>query len=201
MIVIGNYLKRILILITFILFSSLSYGQNNEEIFIGNKNAKIEIKIYSSFTCPHCANFHKNIYPKLIKEYASKDLIKITFNDFPLDIAALNASKIVRCSSKESSILLIDEIYKNQNSWSAGDKIEEINKKLFLIANKFNLSNEKLLNCLKDEKLEEKILNDRINGQKKYSINSTPTIIINEKKFEGNPTFENLSKEISRILK
>ncbi len=201
MIVLGNYLKRILILITFILFSSLSYGQNNEEIFIGNKNAKIEIKIYSSFTCPHCANFHKNIYPKLIKEYASKDLIKITFNDFPLDIAALNASKIVRCSSKESSILLIDEIYKNQNSWSAGDKIEEINKKLFLIANKFNLSNEKLLNCLKDEKLEEKILNDRINGQKKYSINSTPTIIINEKKFEGNPTFENLSKEISRILK
>ena len=201
MIVIDNYLKRILILITFILFSSLSYGQNNEEIFIGNKNAKIEIKIYSSFTCPHCANFHKNIYPKLIKEYASKDLIKITFNDFPLDIAALNASKIVRCSSKESSILLIDEIYKNQNSWSAGDKIEEINKKLFLIANKFNLSNEKLLNCLKDEKLEEKILNDRINGQKKYSINSTPTIIINEKKFEGNPTFENLSKEISRILK
>ena len=157
MIVIGNYLKRILILITFILFSSLSYGQNNEEIFIGNKNAKIEIKIYSSFTCPHCANFHKNIYPKLIKEYASKDLIKITFNDFPLDIAALNASKIVRCSSKESSILLIDEIYKNQNSWSAGDKIEEINKKLFLIANKFNLYNEKLLNCLKDEKLEEKI--------------------------------------------
>ena len=201
MAVLGNYLKRILILITFILFSSLSYGQNNEEIFIGNKNAKIEIKIYSSFTCPHCANFHKNIYPKLIKEYASKDLIKITFNDFPLDIAALNASKIVRCSSKESSILLIDEIYKNQNSWSAGDKIEEINKKLFLIANKFNLSNEKLLNCLKDEKLEEKILNDRINGQKKYSINSTPTIIINEKKFEGNPTFENLSKEISRILK
>ncbi|MEY4343558.1 MAG: hypothetical protein RI970_251, partial [Pseudomonadota bacterium] len=134
-------------------------------------------------------------------EYASKDLIKISFIDFPLDIAALNAAKIVRCSTKESSILLIDEIYKNQNAWSAGDKIQEINKKLFLIAKKFNLSDEKLSNCLKDQKLEEKILNDRIDGQKKYSINSTPTIIINEKKFEGNPTFENLSKEISKILK
>lgn len=201
MTVINNYLKKVLIVISFTLFCSLSYGQNNEEIFIGNKNAKIEIKIYSSYTCPHCANFHKNVYPKLFKEYASKDLIKISFIDFPLDIAALNASKIVRCSTKESSILLIDEIYKNQNSWSSGDKIEEINKKLILLANKFNLSNEKLLKCLKDEKLEEKILNDRINGQKKYSINSTPTIIINEKKFEGNPTFENLSKEISRILK
>ena len=63
------------------------------------------------------------------------------------------------------------------------------------------MSDEKLLNCLKDQKLEEKILNDRIDGQKKYSINSTPTIVINEKKFEGNPTFENLSKEISKILK
>jgi protein-disulfide isomerase len=183
------------------LFSSFSYSQNNDEIFIGNKNAKVEIKIYSSFTCPHCANFHKNTYSKLVKEYASKDLIKITFIDFPLDIAALNAAKIVRCSTKESSILLIDEIYKNQNVWSAGDKIQEINKKLFLIANKFNLSDEKLSRCLKDQKLEEKILNDRIDGQKKYFINSTPTIVINEKKFEGNLTFENLSKEISKILK
>jgi protein-disulfide isomerase len=121
--------------------------------------------------------------------------------DFPLDIAALNASKIVRCSTKESSILLIDEIYKNQNNWSARDKIQEINKKLFLIANKFNLSNEKLSSCLQDQKLEDKILNDRIDGQKKYSINSTPTIVINEKKFEGNATFENLSKEISKKLK
>jgi protein-disulfide isomerase len=127
--------------------------------------------------------------------------MQVSFIDFPLDIAALNAAKIVRCSTKESSILLIDEIYKNQNVWSAGDKIQEINKKLFLVANKFNLSDEKLTNCLKDQKLEEKILNDRIDGQKKYSINSTPTIIINEKKFEGNLTFDNLSKEISRILK
>ena len=128
-------------------------------------------------------------------------MLKITLVDFPLDIAALNASKIVRCSTKESSILLIDEIYKNQNNWSVGNKIEEVNKKLFLIANKFNLSNEKLTNCLQDQKLEDKILNDRINGQKKYSINSTPTIIINEKKFEGNLTFENLSKEITKKLK
>ena len=201
MITIKNYVTKILAIFCFLIISSLSYGQNKDEIFIGNKNAKVEIKIYSSFTCPHCANFHKNTYPKLVEEYVKKDLVKITFMDFPLDIAALNASKIVRCSTKESSILLIDEIYKNQNNWSAGDKIQEINKKLFLIANKFNLSNEKLSKCLKDQKLEDKILNDRIDGQKKYSINSTPTIIINEKKFEENPTFENLSKEISKKLK
>ena len=132
MTVINNYLKKVLIVISFTLFCSLSYGQNNEEIFIGNENAKIEIKIYSSYTCPHCANFHKNVYPKLFKEYASKDLIKISFIDFPLDIAALNASKIVRCGTKESSILLIDEIYQNQKIWSAGDKIQQINNNLFL---------------------------------------------------------------------
>lgn len=201
MITIKNYVTKILVIFCFLITSSLSYAQNKDEIFIGNKNAKVEIKIYSSFTCPHCANFHKNTYPKLVEEYVKKDLVKITFMDFPLDIAALNASKIVRCSTKESSILLIDEIYKNQNNWSAGDKIQEINKKLFLIANKFNLSNEKLSSCLQDQKLEDKILNDRIDGQKKYSINSTPTIVINEKKFEGNATFENLSKEISKKLK
>ena len=199
--VIMNYLMKVLIFCYFIFFSSMSYGQNIDEIFIGDKNAKVEIKIYSSFTCPHCANLHKNTYPKLVNEYVNKNLLKITLVDFPLDMPALNASKIVRCSTKESSILLIDEIYKNQNYWSIGNNIQEINKKLFSIANKFNLSNEKLSNCLKDQKLEDKILNDRIDGQKKYSINSTPTIIINEKKFEGNPTFENLSKEISKKLK
>ena len=116
LIVLKNYLIKILFISFFMLFSSFSYSQNNDEIFIGNKNAKIEIKIYSSFTCPHCANFHKNTYPKLVEEYVKKDLVKITFMDFPLDIAALNASKIVRCSTKESSILLIDEIYKNQKN-------------------------------------------------------------------------------------
>ena len=201
MIKIKNYIIKLLFFFNFTFFSFSSYGQNMDEIFVGNKNAKVEIKIYSSFTCPHCANLHKNTYPKLVNEYVNKNLLKITLVDFPLDIAALNASKIVRCSTKESSILLIDEIYKNQNNWSVGNKIEEVNKKLFLIANKFNLSNEKLTNCLQDQKLEDKILNDRIDGQKKYSINSTPTIIINEKKFEGNLTFENLSKEIKKKLK
>ncbi len=196
-----NNLKKILIVFFLIFTNSYSYAQNTDEIFIGNENAKVKIKIYSSYTCPHCANFHKMVYTKLIKEYASKDLIKFTFVDFPLDIAALNASKIVRCGTKESSILLIDEIYKNQSIWSAGDKIQQINNNLFLIGNKFNLSNEKLSNCLKDKKLEDKILNDRLEGQKKYSINSTPTIIINEKKYEGNASFEDLSKEILKILK
>ena len=201
MISLKNKIKKFLILFFFIFINSYCYAQNTDEIFVGNENAKVKIKIYSSYTCPHCANFHTNIYPKLLKEYASKDLIKFTFVDFPLDIAALNASKIVRCGTKESSILLIDEIYKNQSTWSAGDKIQQINVNLFLIGNKFNLSNEKLSNCLKDKKLEDKILNDRVEGQKKYSINSTPTIIINEKKYQGNATFEDLSKEISRILK
>jgi protein-disulfide isomerase len=196
-----NNLKIFIILLFLIFKNSYSYAQNTDEIFVGSEDSKIKIKIYSSYTCPHCANFHKNIYPKLLKEYASKDLIKFTFVDFPLDIAALNASKIVRCGTKESSILLIDEIYKNQSTWSTGDKIQQINSSLFLIGNKFNLSNEKLSNCLKDKKLEDKILNDRVEGQKKYSINSTPTIIINEKKYEGNTTFEDLSKEISKILK
>ena len=201
MILLKNKIKKFLILFFFIFINSYCYAENTDEIFVGNENAKVKIKIYSSYTCPHCANFHTNIYPKLLKEYASKDLIKFTFVDFPLDIAALNAAKIVRCGTKESSILLIDEIYKNQKTWSAGDKIQQININLFLIGNKFNLSNEKLSNCLKDKKLEDKILNDRVEGQKKYSINSTPTIIINEKKYQGNATFEDLSKEISRILK
>ena len=83
-IVTKNYLKKILFISFFMLFSTFSYSQNNDEIFIGNKNAKVEIKIYSSFTCPHCANFHFKVIPDIIKEYVERGKVQLIFIDFPL---------------------------------------------------------------------------------------------------------------------
>jgi len=193
--------QKLLIFLFVIIFHTPLNAQNTDEILVGNPNSKVAIKIFSSFTCPHCASFHKNIYSKIEQNFIKNEKVKVIFADFPLDIAALNAAKIARCSSKESSILIIDELYKEQNNWSKGNTVEQINANLFVIGNKFKISNEKMQNCLTNKKIEEKILNSRIEAQNKYKVSSTPTIVINEKRFEQNLTYENISRELSRLIK
>ena len=88
-------MKKILIIIT-IFFSTISTisAEEIKRIVVGNKDAKITIIAFESLTCSHCANFHKDVFPELKKEYLDTGLAKIEFRHFPLDIAAFNASKV-----------------------------------------------------------------------------------------------------------
>ena len=164
----------------------------------GNINAKISILVYESLTCPHCATFHKEVYPNLKKEFIDTGLVKIEFRNFPLDIAALNASKIAHCKNDGDSKIL-HLLFKNQNKWANGTTIEELNINLKNLLNDLNvkLNFEK---CINDKLLEDYILEDRINGVKTYEINSTPTLIINNKKFEKSLTYKNLEKALKKLI-
>ena len=98
-------------------------------IISGNENAKITIIAYESLTCSHCASFHEDIYPQLKKDYIDTGLAKIEFRHFPLDIAALNASKIAQCKQGQS-LEVLNSLYSNQQAWVRGNTIEDINKKI-----------------------------------------------------------------------
>ena len=144
------------------------------------------MKVFSSLTCPHCANFHINIFENLKKEFINKKIVKFEHHAFPLDLAALNAEIIVRCQlDVEKSFQLLGEIYKKQNQWAVGSDINPINDSLKEIGLKFGLNESKMNDCLKNDLVQDQILNERIQAQKNYKIQSTPTIYINEKKFEG----------------
>ena len=119
------------IFITLILFLSIiSIGNAQiKRIISGNENAKITIIAYESLTCSHCASFHKDVYPQLKKEYIDTGLAKIEFRHFPLDIAALNASKISQCKNDES-LKILESLYSNQQAWVRGNTIEAINDNL-----------------------------------------------------------------------
>ena len=177
----------IFLLLTLLSFSK-SYGNDDLEglklISIGNNEAPVKIKVFSSLTCPHCANFHLNVISEIKKKYVSSGKVKIIFVDFPLDLAALNASKLIQCVEKTRKLELIDEIYESQKIWTDGNTIEEINKNLITIGKKYNLNKNIINQCFENDSLEEWILNSRISAQKKYDIRATPTIIINEKKFD-----------------
>ena len=95
-------MKKILLLLILFFGSISSLSAETSRIVSGNKNAKITIIAYESLTCSHCANFHKEIYPQLKKDYIDTGLAKIEFRHFPLDIAAFNASKITQCKKDQS---------------------------------------------------------------------------------------------------
>jgi protein-disulfide isomerase len=183
-----------------ILIFGLSTSANAEikGIVSGNQNAKITIIAYESLTCSHCANFHKDVYPSLKKDFIDTGLVKIEFRHFPLDIAALNASKISLCK-QDQSLEILEKLYSNQQAWIKGKGIEEVNNNLkeFLKKAGFDIDFEK---CISNKEIEDYVLNDRIEGTKNFKVNSTPTIIINNEKFEKSLNYKNLKKTLEKLI-
>ena len=168
---------------------------------IGNSDAKVTIKVFSSLTCPHCANFHIEVFNNLKKDYIDKGLVKFEHHAFPLDLAALNAEIVVRCHADiNKNFRLLEEMYNKQKFWAVGSDINKINELLKKVGEDFNLTNENINDCLKDEKAQEDILNQRIEAQKQYKIESTPTIIINEKKYTSKVDYKTFKKFIDKNL-
>ena len=178
-----------------ILADTLNYIQR---IYEGNKDAKITIITYESLTCGHCADFHNHIYPQLKKEFIDTGLVKIEFRHFPLDMAALNASKIAQCKNNGKADLL-HFLFSNQKKWVIGETVENANENL-----KKLLKDENILidfeECTNNKNIEDYILNDRIESVKKFKINATPAIIINNKKFEKSLNYKNLKKTIEKLI-
>jgi protein-disulfide isomerase len=193
--------KIIAILIVLLLqaqsISADSYN-NIQRIVVGNNDAKITIIAYESLTCSHCANFHINVYPELKKDYIDTGVAKIEFRHFPLDIAALNASKVSQCKNDGNSEIL-NSLYLNQPKWVKGNSIEEVNENLkkFIKSEGFNLDFNK---CTTNKNIEDFVLNDRIEGVKKFKVNATPTIIINGKKFDKSLNYKNLKKTLEKLI-
>jgi protein-disulfide isomerase len=180
---------------------TFSASAENNILSIGNKNAKIIVKVFSSLTCPHCATFHKNIFENLKKDYIDKGKVKFEHHSFPLDLAALNAEIIVRCHMDiNKRFQLLGKIYKKQNQWAVGSDINKINESIKKISLNSGLSNSEMDNCLNDENSQDEILNERIEAQKKYNIQSTPTIYINESKYNGKHDYKSFYKAIEKNL-
>ena len=187
--------------IIFLIFFIFSVQAESKILSIGSSEAKVTIKVFSSLTCPHCANFHTNIYEKLKEEYIDKGLVRFEHHSFPLDLAALNAEVVVRCQdNNKKKFELLTEIYNKQTTWAVGSDINKINELIKKVGINFGLSNKKIEACLENEKVQDEILEQRIEAQKKYKIESTPTIIINEKKYSGKIDYKQFKKAIDKKL-
>ena len=185
----------------FILIFIFSAQAESKILSIGSPDAKVTVKVFSSLTCPHCATFHTSIFNKLKKEYIDEGLVRFEHHAFPLDLAALNAEVVVRCqTNNETKFKLLEEIYNKQTFWAVGSDINKINDLIKKVGSDFDLTEEKMNACLENSNVQDEILNERIEAQKKYKIESTPTIFVNEKKYSGKVDYKKFKKIIEKNL-
>ena len=178
--------------------TSIETSSDINRIIVGDQNAKITIIAFESLTCNHCAKFHKDVYPQLKKKFIDTGIAKIEFRHFPLDLAAFNGAKAAQCKVNKGAEIL-NFLYNNQSEWVNGNTIEYLNNNLekILTSQNFGIDFKK---CINDKNIEDYVLEDRIEGVKKYNVDATPTIIINNEKFEKPLTYKNLEKTLEKLL-
>ncbi len=193
-------MKKITVTTLLVLFFFLPESLKAEikTISEGSVDAKIKLIVFESLTCSHCAHFHKKVYPGLKENFIDKGHVYIEFKNFPLDMAAMNASKIAHCRNDGNSEVL-HYLFDNQDKWLKGNTIEELNQniKKFIDKSAFNLDVEK---CLRNKEVEDHILEDRIEGAKKYKLEATPTLIINGEKFDNPTNYKKLKKFLEKLI-
>ena len=174
-------ISKILIIIYCFLFVFEAKAES-KILSIGSADAKITVKVFSSLTCPHCANFHAAIFNNLKRDYIDKGLVKFEHHAFPLDLAALNAEIIVRCTSDNNKkFKLLEEIYNKQKLWAVGSDISKINELIKKVGLDFNLTTEKMDRCLKDSVLKMKYLIRESRHKKNIKLNQLLPLLLMKK--------------------
>ncbi|PPR35478.1 MAG: hypothetical protein CFH26_00332 [Alphaproteobacteria bacterium MarineAlpha6_Bin4] len=195
-----NIGKFLIILTLFVFYKyEIINAKTDEEVFLGNKNASVTVIEYASMTCVHCANFHKEVYPKIKKNYIDTNKIKFIFRDFPLDKQALFGSVLAKCAPKEKYFDFVKLILTTQKKWISNTNDETYKNNLKNIGKLAGLKESKINACFIDEKLVDKILETRSIAEKKYNITSTPSLIINGKKYSA-MDYENFEKIIIKLI-
>lgn len=168
-----------------------------EERFIGDVNAPVTMIEYASFTCPHCASFHKDVLPQIKKEYVDTGKLKVIFRDFPFERVGATAALLSRCVDKTRYYGFSDLVMKQQDTWASSANPMD---GLFKIAKLAGLSQEKIDACLADEKLLDQIVAVRKEAMDKYGFNSTPSFLINGEKVVGAANFNTFQSVIDNKL-
>jgi protein-disulfide isomerase len=168
-----------------------------QDMSIGRTDAPITIVEYASLTCPHCAHFHADIMSVLKKDYIDTGKVRLIFRDFPLDQLALAAEQMTRCAGPERFFSFLEVLYAQQRNWAgAPDPMAALTQ----IGRLGGLTSEQITACFADQAVSDYILNSRLEGNQKFGVNSTPTLIINGKVEAGVPELAEFRKKLDGLL-
>ena len=170
------------------------------DMALGPANAPVTITEYASMTCPHCAAFNTEVFPKIKSEYIDPGKIRYVFREFPLDIKAAAGSMLSRCIAKDDAgkyFAVTDLLFKQQADWVMKNTTETLTR----IGKQAGLSQQAVEDCLKDQALLDKIAADQKYASEVLKVDSTPTFFINGEKIKGETSFEEFDKKIKSLLK
>lgn len=196
---------KIILAITILGFASNAvFSENNKEnIYLdmvkGNSDAKVTIVEYASFTCPHCATFHKEIFPQLREQYIDTGKVKFIYREVYFDAPGLWGGLLARCVSPEKYFGIVDLLYKKQSKWASGSTEKEILNELFSIGRQVGMEDEQINKCMQNKEKSLKMIDAYLENSKIDKITSTPSLVINGKLLKPN-NFSDLAVEIDKIL-
>jgi protein-disulfide isomerase len=180
--------------------SDVSKPVSLPDMAIGPANASVTVTEFASMTCPHCAAFNAEVFPKIKSAYIDTGKIRYIFREFPLDIKAAAGSMLARCIAKDDAgkyFAVIDMLFKQQNDWVMKNTTETLTR----IGKQAGLSQQQVEDCLKDQALLDKIAADQKYATEVLKVDSTPTFFVNGDKIKGETSFGEFQKKIDPLLK
>src|ERR1700748_1937440 len=169
------------------------------DMALGPKDATVTITEYASMTCPHCAAFNAEVFPKIKSEYIDTGQVRYIFREFPLDIKAGAGSMLSRCIANGDApkyFAVTDLLFRSQNDWVMKNTTEALTR----IGKQAGLSQQQVETCLNDKALLDKLVADQKYASDVLKVDSTPTFFINGEKIKGETSFAEFQKRINPLL-
>ena len=169
------------------------------DMALGPADAPVKIIEFASMTCPHCAAFTKETFPKLKTTYIDPGKVRYVFREYPLDQVALLGAVLARCIAKGDApkfFNVIDVLFASQTEWVSNKPIEPLKR----LTKQFGLNDQDFEACANDETIGKGIIATRDYAYDRLKVNATPTFFINGQKIEGEASFEEFAKVIDPIL-
>jgi len=164
-----------------------------DDRILGRPDAPITIVEFASLTCPHCADFDANTLPKLKAAWIDTGKARLVFKDFPLDQAAVRAAMLARCAPPEQFYPFIDALFHSQTTWATGGKVDTALGKLAKLS---GMTDDQFAACMKDEAVQKRVLDSRLQAEQQYKVESTPTFFVNGVQIVGAQPYA----EFERVL-
>lgn len=164
---------------------------------LGPEDAKVTIIEYASLTCPHCAVFHHETFPRLRTDYIDSGKVRFVFRDFPLDGVAVRAAAVAHCAGPDRYFGFVDVLFQTQSSWAvAADPAAALVK----IGRLGGLDEATVTGCLNDQDLLDSIIGSRKRGEEEFGVESTPSLVLNGELYSGTKDFDAVAKAIDALL-
>ncbi|MCY4404949.1 MAG: DsbA family protein [Rhodospirillaceae bacterium] len=172
-------------------------GEKPGDMAVGAPDAPVTVIEFFSLTCPSCERFHKQVYNRLKPEYVDAGRVRFVVRDFPLNAPAFEAAVLAHCAGRERYFTFIDVLFQTFDDWASS---RDFNDKLGQIGELGGVSRDQFADCLADQGLENSIFQSIADGQAEYDVSGTPTLVVNGEKYDGQMSFDALSKHIDRLL-